>query len=194
MLYGRGQAGGVINQVSKMPLLTDKYKLTGSLGTDDYREVTADLNKKISEHAAMRVNLMKRDEGSWRSNPADGAQPELHRSGVAASLGLGLNTDNELTFNHMYLRTRDNPDYGVSFSPITKRPTTTFPSSYFWGTNGTFDDSDTNISTVAYTHKFSPDTQLRTQIRYADYQRAYWAITPSPTLAPTAAGKTGPNA
>ena len=37
MLFGRGQAGGVINQVSKVPLRKDQYKLTGSLGTEGYQ-------------------------------------------------------------------------------------------------------------------------------------------------------------
>ncbi len=64
MLFGRGQAGGVINLVSKTPLRYDQYKFTGSVGTRDYREVTADLNKAFSADTGLRVNLMQRDEGS----------------------------------------------------------------------------------------------------------------------------------
>jgi catecholate siderophore receptor len=79
MLFGRGQAGGVINQVSKTPLLTDRHKLTGSLGSDEYSEVTSDFNKRLGDTTAIRVNAMKRDEGSWRANPTTGAEPEIHR-------------------------------------------------------------------------------------------------------------------
>ena len=58
MLFGRGQAGGVINLVSKTPKRADAYTFTGSLGTDAYTELTADLNKRVGQDAALRVNLM----------------------------------------------------------------------------------------------------------------------------------------
>jgi catecholate siderophore receptor len=38
MLFGRGQAGGVINQVSKTPLRKAQYELTGSVGGENYRD------------------------------------------------------------------------------------------------------------------------------------------------------------
>lgn len=188
MLFGRGQAGGVINQVSKVPLRKDQYKLTGSVGTEDYREVTADLNKRLGDTTAMRVNLMKRDEGNWRSNPETGAEPELHRGGIAASIATGLRTDDEFVLSHVYTRTRDIPDYGFSFDSSTRKPNNNFPVEYFWGINRNFDDSDTHITTGTWTHRFSPVSELRTAIRYADYERSYWARTPSATVAPGDSG------
>ncbi len=209
MLFGRGQAGGVINQVTKTPLDVDQYRLTGSLGSNDYRQFTADLNKSISEDTGIRVNLMDRNEGSWRSNPASGAEPTISRTGAAISLALNQSSAHKFWLNHYYLRTRDNPDYGVSFNngstagagsgnglaTTTRRPTTNFPSSYFWGTSKTFDNSETSISTAVYEWKIDSDTALRTQLRYADYDRSYWAKTPSNLLAnaPTANGTTGGN-
>jgi catecholate siderophore receptor len=184
MLFGRGQAGGVINQVSKMPLRFDQYKLTGSIGTDGYQEVTADLNKAINSTTALRVNLMKRDEGNWRSNPATGAEADIHRDGVALSLGLNLRTNNQFWLNYYQASTNDNPDYGVPFDNATRRPSTAFPAGTFWGTDGTFDKSRTSITTLINEYRISPDSQLRTQLRVADYERNYWARTPSATQAP----------
>jgi catecholate siderophore receptor len=184
MLFGRGQAGGVINQVSKMPLRFDQYKLTGSIGTDGYQEVTADLNKAINSTTALRVNVMKRDEGNWRSNPATGAEADIHRDGVALSLGLNLRTDNQFWLNYYQASTNDNPDYGVPFDSATRLPSTAFPASTFWGTDGTFDKSRTSITTLINEYRISPDSQLRTQLRVADYERNYWARTPSATQAP----------
>lgn len=188
MLFGRGQAGGVINQVSKTPQRRDQYRLTASVGERDYREITADLNKRITQHESLRVNLMNRDEGSWRSNPADGAEPELHRQGIGLSAGINLYTNNQFWVNHYTLRTRDNPDYGVVFDPVTREPATRFPADYFWGTGRTFDDSDTNISTLVHEYRISSASQLRSQVRFADYDRSYWAKTPSLTAPPDAAG------
>ncbi len=191
MLFGRGQAGGVINQVSKTPVLIDRSKVTASLGTDNYVEGTGDFNKVLGETTAIRVNVMHRDEGSWRSNPATGAEPEIHREGLAASLGFGINTADELILSHVRTTTDDKPDYGISFDAATRSPTSLFPADYYWGVDQNFDESETNITTAAYTHRFSPGSEWRTQLRYADYERSYWARTPSATVAP---GSNGLNA
>lgn len=190
MLFGRGQAGGVINQVTKVPLAQDQYRLTGSAGTHDYQQFTADMNKGISEDVGLRVNLMDRNEGSRRSNPASGAEPTLSRTGAAISLALNQSSNHKFWINHYYLRTRDNPDYGIRFDTATRAPTTAFPASTFWGTRNTFDNSDTSMTTVVHAWQISADSALRTQVRYADYQRSYWAIAPLAT-APDADGVRG---
>ena len=191
MLYGRGQAGGVINLVSKTPKRADAYTLTGSLGTEGYSELTADLNKRVGQNAALRVNLMKRDEGSWRENPVTGAEPEVNRMGAAVSLALGMQTDNEFVFSHQRTRNRDIPDYGFSFDNATHRPNTNFSPDTFWGIDRNFDDSDVDFTTGTWTHRFSPKSELRTTVRYGDYNRSYWARTPSATDAPGSTGLNG---
>lgn len=193
MLFGRGQAGGVINQVSKTPLQIDKYKITGSIGTDGYREVTADLNKRFNADVGLRVNLMNRDEGSWRENLANGDEPEVHRQGAAISLALNQDSNNRFWLNHYYLKTRDNLDYGISFDGATRRPNERFPSRAYWGTDKTFDNSDTTITTLVNEYHFDPDSMLRTQLRVADYKRSYWAKTPNLTAPPSANGVNGGN-
>ncbi len=195
MLFGRGQAGGVINQVTKMAELNDKNTVTGSLGNYDYHQVTGDFNKKITDTAAIRVNVMDRHEETYRKNPADGDHPETDRKGMAISFGAGIGTENELFLNHVYTQTRDVPDYGIRFD-TDKRPlsdsTNGRSDKTFWGNSDNFDDSDTRMTTAIFTHKFSEDTQLRTQVRDADYERGYWAKTPGTDL-PTEDNKIGGN-
>jgi len=193
MLFGRGQAGGVINQVSKTPLRYEQYLLSGSLGTRGYREATADLNKPFTEDTRLRVNLMHRDEGSWRSNPTTGTEPEIHRDGIALSLGLNQNSNSRFWINYYDARTRDIPDYGVSFDNATRAPGKLLPASYFWGIDSNFDDSRTQITTFVHEHAFSPKTQLRTQLRFGDYERSYWAKTPNLTTPQNATGGIGGN-
>lgn len=188
MLFGRGQAGGVINQVSKTPFLADRAKVGAAVGTDDYYQLTGDFNQRLGETTALRLNVMKRDEGSWRSNPASGDGPDIHRDGIAPSIGFGLGTDNEFILSHVLTRTDDIPDYGIRFNTDTREPSTNFPASTFWGTDRHFDESETNISTATYTHHLSPRSAWRTQLRYGDYERSYWARTPSATDAPNAQG------
>jgi len=193
MLFGRGQAGGVINQVTKTPLRLEQYKLTGSLGSEGYRELTADLNKPLGRGTALRVNLMRRDEGSWRSNPATGDEPEVHRSGIALSLGLNQDTANRFWINHYHLRTRDIPDYGISFDAATRKPSRRMPSRYYWGIDRNFDDSDTRMTTFVHEFDFADGGQLRSQLRFADYERSYWAKTPNLTTPPSPVGGVGGN-
>ena len=193
MLFGRGQAGGVINQVSKTPLRIEQYKVTGSKGTQGFQEATADINKPINDTTALRVNLMQRDEGSWRANPVTGTQPEIHRKGAALSLGLNLRTDNQFWINYQRSTTNDNPDYGVSFNAATRAPGTILPTTYFWNTNRNFDQSKTGMTTLINEYRFSPDSQLRTQLRSAEYDRTYWAKTPNLTTPPDALGGVGGN-
>lgn len=198
MLFGRGQAGGVINQVSKMAELRDKNVVTGSLGEYDYHQFTGDFNKQLTETAAIRVNVMDRYEETYRKNPTTGDRPSFDRKGVAISFGAGIGTENEFFLNHIYTQTRDVPDFGVRFSgthPLNSSSTGASDKT-FWGDNRNFDDSDTRVTTAIFTHKFSDDTQLRTQLRSGTYNRAFWAKTP-PTGAtpamPTFSGSAGGN-
>jgi catecholate siderophore receptor len=179
MLFGRGQAGGVINQVSKTPMLYGINKIETSVGTDGYLELKADLNQRIGETTALRLNVMNRDEESWRKNPVTGTTPEIHRTGVAPSIAFGLGTNHEVTLSHLYVTTRDIADYGVPFDNTTKRVNKAFSKTDFWGLDNNFDDSETNVSTLNYQWKISPDTQLVTKLRNANYKRSYWAGAPS---------------
>ena len=180
MLFGRGQAGGVINQVTKMAELQDKNTITGSAGEYDYHQFTGDFNKKLTETSAIRVNVMDRYEETYRKNPTTGDRPSFDRKGIAISFGAGIGTENEFFLNHVYTQTRDVPDFGIRF--FNKRPQSDTSNGAsdktFWGAKNNFDDSDTRITTGIFTHKFTDDTQLRTQLRHANYQRAYWAKLP----------------
>ncbi len=184
MLFGRGQAGGVINQVTKTPLEYDQYRLNGSLGSHGYQQFSADLNKGLTEDTGIRVNLMDRSEGSWRSNPMSGAEPTIKRTGAAVSLALNQSQANRFWVNHYQIRTRDNPDYGIPFNSTARAPQG--PADYFWGTSRTFDNSDTGISTLVHEMRISADTVWRNQLRHASYERSYWAIAPEAAISATA--------
>src|SRR5450830_662204 len=80
MLFGRGQAGGVINQVSKTPKLKDENTVSGSVGSYDYQQFTGDFNKKLGDTTAIRINIMDRTEETYRKNPINGDRPELNRT------------------------------------------------------------------------------------------------------------------
>jgi catecholate siderophore receptor len=193
MLFGRGQAGGVINQVTKTPKVKNGGEVSASIGTHGYQEVKADVNGVISDDVAIRVNAMHRDDGSWRQNPVTGTQPETHREGLAASLALNQSKDSKFWVNYQKTTTRDIPDYGVSFDAATRQPGTQQYTENFFGTSKNFDNSDTEMLTLVNETRFNANQRLRTQLRQADYQRSYWAKTPSLTLTPDADSVNGGN-
>ena len=179
MLFGRGQAGGVINQVSKTPMLFGINSASVGVGTNGYLETRADLNQRLGESTALRINMMKRDEDSGRSNPVSGTTPEIHRQGVAPSISFGLGTNHEVTLSHLWLQSNDRADYGVPFNSAAKKPESVYgESKAYWGVSGNYDESETNVSTLNYLFKISPDTQWRTVLRSANYKRSYWAVAP----------------
>jgi catecholate siderophore receptor len=193
MLFGRGQAGGVINQVSKSPLRESIQETEASNGSQGYRQAKADANFLTGDSSGLRINLMHRDELSERENPATGLGPELHRDGIAVAYAFGMGERHEVQLAHSSTQTRDVPDYGVAFDRSTRRVNTNFDANAFWGTPATFDDSDTDLTSVLHTFRIDQETSLRTQLRSANYERQYWAKTPSATLAPSAVGATGGN-
>ncbi|MBL8476813.1 MAG: TonB-dependent siderophore receptor [Methyloversatilis sp.] len=180
MLFGRGQAGGVINRVSKQPGLVDRAEVSATVGSYDYGRVTADVNKVLGENMAFRISAMKTDAESSRNGV------ESDREGIAPTLRWGIGTANEFSIGHLYYTTKNTPDYGVPFiarpGAITRSQVTRSPldvsASRFYGTSSDYEQNDTNITTGIWTHRFSSDTELRTVARYADYKRDLWGVAP----------------
>jgi len=193
MLFGRGQAGGVINQVTKVPKAKSGGEVSISGGTHGYQEAKIDANGVVSDDVAIRVNAMRRDEGSWRRNPTTGTEPEIHRQGYAMSLALNQSKDSKFWLNYQKTQTRDIPDFGNSFDASTRKVGTAQSASNFFGTGKNFDNSDTEMFTLVNETRFNADQRLRTQIRQADYERSYWAKTPNLTLTPDAQSVNGGN-
>jgi len=110
-LFGRGSTGGVVNQVSKMPLLQDFVR--GSLvgGTNSELRGTADFNYKFAESSAFRLNVM-----GQKSEVADRDFVDNRRWGVAPSLAFGLGGPTTLTLNYFHQEQDDVPDYGIPFA------------------------------------------------------------------------------
>ena len=170
MLFGRGQAGGVINQVSKTPYMTDRGSVTGTVGSYDYYRSTTDINKVIDEvsSTAIRINAMVHDANSSRDVVSS------QREGLAPSLAWGIGTANQITLSHYYLKTNNVPDYGIGFNSTTKLPVNV-SAKQFSGTTADYEDNVTNMTTIAQEYTFDANTKLNTKFRKSNYTRALWS-------------------
>lgn len=169
MLFGRGQAGGVINQVSKEPGLMNKNQISLVSGSYDTKRLTADLNQVVGENAALRLNAMKTDAGSSRDHVRS------EREGIAPTIRWGIGTAHEFSLGHYFLKTHNTPDYGV---PFFRNKPLDVPADRFYGTTSDYENNTTHMTTGSYKHRFARDTEIRSVLRYARYTRDLWAVQP----------------
>jgi len=174
MLYGRGSTGGIINQVSKEPVLVDKASLAVTGGSYQYRRAILDVNQRVGEDAAIRLNAMATDADGFR----DGVRTE--RWGVAPSVRWGIGMPDEFALSYYFLKYDDIPDYGVPYFQGKPVPV---PVENFYGmARADYQRDNAGIATASWTHRFDAKTTFKSVLRSGDYERDLWAV--APRLAP----------
>lgn len=170
MLFGRGQAGGVINQIFKKAYLADKSEVSVIGGSFDYFRSTADVNRVVNreQSSAVRINAVVQDSASSRN------QVTNHTQGVAPTYSWGIGTYNQIDASYYYLKTNLVPDYGIGFNSQTKNPVDT-PGSTFSGTIADIENNVTQFGTLSQNYSFDRDTSLVTKLKYSNYTRSLWA-------------------
>lgn len=109
-LGGRGSAGGTINIVSKLPEATDFGTVDLSFGNADYKRGTFDINRKLSDTIALRVEGMAHDQ-----DVAGRDSIWQKRWGLAPSLTIGLGTQTRLTLAYYHMTSHELPDSGIPY-------------------------------------------------------------------------------
>ncbi|HEY5410157.1 MAG TPA: TonB-dependent siderophore receptor, partial [Caulobacteraceae bacterium] len=161
-LFGRGSTGGVINQVSKTPLMTDAASAVPQGGTNDQFRGTADVNHLIGDGVALRLNVM--DE---RSGVAGRPLVLNRRWGVAPSLELGIGGPTTLTLSYLHQHEDNVPDPGMPFIGSAPAPV---PHDAYYGLPG--DDrtkATVDIGTARLAHEFNSRLSLTETLRFGNY-------------------------
>ena len=164
MLFGRGSTGGVVNQVSKKPLLADQTDVVGTVGTDGYYRTTADFNIRTGETSALRINAMY--------NKADNGGASIDKNGIAPSYSWGLGTADEFTVGLFHLKNNNVPMSAVRY--VNGTLANVKPGDYY-GTSADFVDGEANYVHGAWKHAFANGGELRTQVRSGVFDRAQWS-------------------
>lgn len=155
LFFGRGSTGGIINQVTKVPTLRSAYDIGSSVGTDGYYRGTVDLNRKIDDHAAIRLNAFAQDVSSTRD------VVENKDFGVAPSLRFGIGQDTEVTLSGLVQRNHDIPDYGLPF--LNGQPANV-PRDRFYGDTDDFYRQEANVFRARIDQTLTPWLSLRNQM------------------------------
>jgi catecholate siderophore receptor len=166
--FGRGSTGGVVNQESKVPEWQEFVRVQTQFGTDKTRRITADLNKPIADligGMAVRANVMAQEGGVPGRDYA-----EIRRFGIAPSVSIGLNTNTRATLSYVHLTESDTPDYGLPwlFNKVAPGP---IRHHYYGFPDQNYLKTNDDILTLKAEHEFSPNVNLHTIARAANYPR-----------------------
>lgn len=171
VLFGRGSTAGVINAISKEPLLVPIEAGGISVGTAGLVRGTGDFNWVLGDSTAARVAVM--DE---RSNVADRDVVLNRRSGIAPSIAWGIDTSTRFTVNFLHQEENNIPDYGIPF--IDGAPAQVNRSNYYGLANYDRTQTNVNILTGRFEHDFSDNVTLSNTTRAARYGFEYLLSAP----------------
>ena len=171
MLFGRGSTGGAVNQVSKYPRLIDAHQVDVTLGSHQYRRVTGDFNIHTGENAALRLNAM--------STTADnnGAGSSIEKKGIAGTYAWGIGTRDEFSASLYYLDNNNGMNYGLPWirpsasSPVSATTLLPLDPSAYYGAASDYNNGNAKMVTMAHTHRFDGEAEVKTQVRFGQFDR-----------------------
>ncbi|MGE0226443.1 MAG: TonB-dependent receptor [Acetobacteraceae bacterium] len=175
-IFGRGTTGGAINIVTKKPLTQNFYDFTGTLGTDQTKRFTMDLNQNVSDKFAIRLNTLV--QGAFVSGRNDVTD---NRYGFALSTLLKPNPDIRISADYFFVYFDQLPDWGVPFDPRRRLPFTEsgLNRSNFYGLpNRDFQHNWQQMGTAGIEWNIRPDIILTSKLRYSYTQTDYVAMKP----------------
>ncbi|MCW2241277.1 TonB-dependent receptor [Azospirillum canadense] len=184
--FGVGNSGGVINQGTKKARLDSRYNVEQSVGSGPTYRTTVDVNQKISDTAALRVNGLYQ-----KSTIPDRDEGKADRKGIAADLGLGLGTDTTWHLNYSFLKGEKTPDQGQPmllgrdgvYRPIGEYG---LDRSTSYIRNLDRDDTTNHVVTSTFAHEVNKSLSVYNDSRYSHYERDLAVTTPGPLNGATA--------
>lgn len=164
---GRGSTGGSVNLVTKAANLSDSSEIRIAAGNADQKRGTIDVNHRLSDSVAFRVNAM------WQDSGVPGRDVVRQDGwGFAPSLGIGIGTPTTMTLSYQRLDQDNIPDYGLpgTLPDLANAAGITVDDldfSNFYGlASRDYEKMTSDVATATIEHRFSPDTSLRNLTRY----------------------------
>jgi catecholate siderophore receptor len=166
---GRGAASGYINLASKAAMLDDVTSGTASINSGNNKRVTADINRKIGDTTALRLNVFKQDGGV-----AGRDQVESNGYGIAPAITVGLGQKSRAYFYSQHIRQNNVPDGGIptvglkgfynANASLLAAPKV--DSDNFYGSVNDFEKVEADMATAKFEFDLNDTTVLRNITRY----------------------------
>ncbi|MGA9341931.1 MAG: TonB-dependent siderophore receptor [Rhodanobacteraceae bacterium] len=174
---GRSTGGGSINIVSKQPVAEDFLAGSLGIGTDSYQRATIDLNKRIDDTSAFRLNLLGHDADTPGRDDVSS-----RRVGFAPSISFGMGTATRSNISFYHLKQDDVPDSGIPYLYGSNAPpdvTHVYPvdggdrNNFYGLLNRDFRKTQADIGTIRIEHDFGDSLTLRNTTRYGRTRQDY---------------------
>ncbi|MDG6778390.1 TonB-dependent siderophore receptor [Thiomicrorhabdus sp. zzn3] len=163
---GRGSTGGAVNSITKQASTEyDLTKLSGGVGSDDYHRYTLDSNVKLSDDAAVRLNVLQAYEEVPDRAPAD-----RQRDGIALSGKLQATDKLEIIADYYHLDAKDSPDLGSYIDRTTGKPNDDIP---VYLQDQDFLDSEVDTFTLRLGYQANDHLRIENATRYGTTDNGY---------------------
>ncbi|KQP40885.1 TonB-dependent receptor [Methylobacterium sp. Leaf104] len=173
MIFGRGGGGGVVNRVLKeangIPL-REAFLQTGRFGT---KRLALDVGDRVSDSVFFRLNGLFEDSGTFRDFV------DLRRWGVNPTATVLLGPDTTLRLSYEYFHDARIADRGIPSQggrPYRYRQNIR---TFFGNPDLSTARVDAHIATASLEHRFASGVEMRSQVRFADYDKFYQIVYPS---------------
>lgn len=174
---GRTSPTGAINMVSKRAKLDNSVSGSATIGTDNQKRATADINQTIGANAAFRLNAL------WDDSDVPGRDHVKNkRIGIAPSIGIGIDTPTRAYLNLLYVDQDNIPDGFVptiglkTWSPQVNQSKLIgqpVDSTNFYGSRSDHDDVTAKMATLILEHDFSDKVKLTNITRWGQTKQDY---------------------
>ncbi len=164
---GAGSTGGSLNLISKTAKQRDFGDASVTLGSDQTRRYTLDINRVLGDNVAGRLNLMKHE-----ANVAGRDGVDVSRWGVAPTITFGFDTPTRATLSYYHLETDDMPDYGIPLTVATpgnpgRKPVNVDRDNFYGLESRDFRESTTDAGTFRLEHDLSESLTVSNTTRIA---------------------------
>jgi iron complex outermembrane recepter protein len=156
VLYGQFEPGGVINYVTKQPLVNPYYSAAFTAGSYSFYQPSLDLSGPLTEDTSLRYRLTASYQNS--DSFVDFVDQEIIQVAPTISYRIGENTN--LTFAYEYVRS-DGAFYdGLPVDPVLFQ----VPRDRFVGEPSNFLNQETNYINLNLEHQFNENWQIRSGV------------------------------
>ncbi len=166
---GRAAAAGYVNLISKLPSLDTQNYATLGYGTAEKKRGTLDLNQKIGETTAVRLNILGFDGNVDKRDEVDN-----QNFSIAPSIAFGLGTDARAYIYSQHVRQDNTPDGGIPSvgmsgffnSNAILNAAGEVDRDNFYGSKKDYENVDADMITAKFEYDLSDKTTIRNISRY----------------------------
>ncbi|MCF8183126.1 MAG: TonB-dependent siderophore receptor [Limnohabitans sp.] len=169
MIFGRGGVGGVINRVVKEAAWENKNEIKIQGGAYDHKRSSVDLNNRIDETLAVRVNAMIEDSGSFRQGV------ESERKAINPTFTFKPSDKTKVVVGMEYFNDKRTSDRGIPSlsNGLQSYPYSTSRSTFFGNASQSPNEAIVKNSYAIIDHTFDNGVSIKNHTRFSDYDKYY---------------------